>query len=207
MDIVGRKVLLFIGLAGCCISLIIEAAIVATYATPIPENPNTAALKMGVAALYAFSSPLIPDTKTLTSVRFLFVLFYSVGIDVAGIVFYSEIWPNHLRSKGITLVISTLALTSLIYLEVAPTAFALAILPVFLHVFDQLTLPQNNWLEILFGVHCTRWHWMFVGALGYPGNKGYSPGRDGSALPGRGRRIQRRHPRRQQYSPACHPRP
>lgn len=51
MDRVGRRVLMIVGVLGCCACLIIEAAIIATYASPIPAVPNTAALKMGVAAL------------------------------------------------------------------------------------------------------------------------------------------------------------
>ena len=76
MDWTGRKPLLFAGVAGCCICLILEAAMVASFAE---EGTNKAGLRMGVAAAY------------------LFLLIYSIGIDVAGVVFYSELFPNHLR--------------------------------------------------------------------------------------------------------------
>lgn len=76
MDWTGRKPLLFAGVAGCCICLILEAAMVASFAE---EATNQAGLRMGVAAAY------------------LFLLIYSIGIDVAGVVFYSELFPNHLR--------------------------------------------------------------------------------------------------------------
>jgi hypothetical protein len=46
MDRVGRKPLMLLGVGGCCVCLIIEAAIVATYAE---EATNKAALAAGVA--------------------------------------------------------------------------------------------------------------------------------------------------------------
>jgi MFS family permease len=46
MDKVGRKPLMLFGVGGCCVCLIIEAAIVATYAE---EATNKAALAAGVA--------------------------------------------------------------------------------------------------------------------------------------------------------------
>jgi len=106
MDRVGRRVLMLTGIFGCCACLIVEAAIIATFATPIPAVPNTAALKAGVAAFYVF------------------LLFYGCGIDVAGVVFYSEIFPNHLRAKGVAMSIGVIALTDLVYLQVTATAFA-----------------------------------------------------------------------------------
>jgi len=106
MDRVGRKPLMIIGVAGCCACLIVEAAIVASFASPIPAVPNFAGLRAGVAAFYVF------------------LLFYGCGIDVAGVVFYSEVFPNHLRAKGVALAIATIALTDLVYLQSAATAFA-----------------------------------------------------------------------------------
>jgi hypothetical protein len=94
------------GVFGCCACLIIEAAIIATFASPIPENPNLPALRAGVAMFY------------------IFLLFYGCGIDVAGVVFYSEIFPNHLRAKGVAMSIAAVALTDLVYLQVTATAFA-----------------------------------------------------------------------------------
>jgi hypothetical protein len=66
-------------LAGCCVFLCIEAAMVAEYAE---AGTNKAGLAMGVAAFY------------------LFLAVYSVGIDVAGVTFYSELFPNNMRAKG-----------------------------------------------------------------------------------------------------------
>lgn len=89
---------------GCCLALILEAAMVATYAET--DSGNVAGLRMGVAAAY------------------IFLAFYSVGVDVAGVVFYSELFPNHIRAKGLSLSIAVIALTDLVYLQATATAFA-----------------------------------------------------------------------------------
>ncbi|KAF2656472.1 MFS general substrate transporter [Lophiostoma macrostomum CBS 122681] len=103
MDRVGRKPLLLFGVMGCGICLAIEAAIVAQYAA---AGTNKAALAAGVAMFY------------------LFLAVYSVGVDVAGVVFYSELFPNHIRAKGVCLSMATIALTDLVYLQATTTAFA-----------------------------------------------------------------------------------
>lgn len=100
MDITGRRPLLMLGLGGCCVSLILEAAMVASFAA---AGTNLAGLRMGVAAAY------------------LFLLLYSVGIDVCGVVFYSELFPNQIRAKGIALSVCVIALTDLVYLQVTAT--------------------------------------------------------------------------------------
>lgn len=89
------------GLAGCCVCLIIFTAIVAVYAT---EGTNKAATSAGVAMLY------------------IFLAWYSIGLDSAGTVFYAELFPNHTRSKGLPLAVATIALTDLIWLQAAQTA-------------------------------------------------------------------------------------
>jgi len=100
MDKVGRKPLIIIGMIGCIVCLSIEAAIVAVYAE---AGTNKAALKMGVATTY------------------IFLLFQTYSFDSAGIVFFSEIYPNHLRAQGLAIGIATVSLTNLVYLEVAET--------------------------------------------------------------------------------------
>jgi len=97
IDWVGRKPLMLIGLTGCCVTLILEAAMVASFAE---AGTNHAGLKMGVAAIY------------------IFLLFYTVSFDSAGLVFFSEVFPNHLRAQGLAVVISFIALVDLIYIEV-----------------------------------------------------------------------------------------
>jgi len=103
VDKVGRRPLMLAGLIGCCTFVCIETAMVASFVDG-PKNP--AGLKMGVAALFCF------------------IFCYAIGVDVAGIVFYGEIFPNHIRAKGLTLAVSSRTLADLIYLESATSAFA-----------------------------------------------------------------------------------
>ncbi|RVX73980.1 hypothetical protein B0A52_02870 [Exophiala mesophila] len=103
LDWIGRKPLLTVGLAGCCVCLIIEAAVVSLYAQ---EGTNGAGLRAGVAATY------------------LFIFVYGLGVDVAGVVLYSEVFPNHMRARGMSLVVALFGVTNVLYLQVAPTAFA-----------------------------------------------------------------------------------
>lgn len=100
MDIFGRKPLVVAGMAGCCVCLVIEAAMVAAYAG---EGTNKAGLEMGVAATY------------------IFILFQTFSFDSAGLVMLGEIFPNHSRARGLALVIAVVALTDLVYLEVTDT--------------------------------------------------------------------------------------
>ncbi|KAF2492557.1 MFS general substrate transporter [Lophium mytilinum] len=103
MDRIGRRPLMIFGVAACCVTLIIEAAMVANFAA---AGTNKAGLGVGVAAFYCF------------------LAVYSVGIDVAGVVFYGELFPNHIRAKGVCLSVATIALTDLVYLQATATAFA-----------------------------------------------------------------------------------
>ena len=85
--------------------MIIEAAMVAAFATGPNSGHNRVGLAFGVVAFYAF------------------LAVYGLGIDVCGVVWYSEVFPNHIRAKGICLSIATIALTDLVYLQATATAF------------------------------------------------------------------------------------
>lgn len=102
LDRLGRRPLLLFGLGGCLVFISIETAMMALYTG---ENHNVNGTHMGVAALYCF------------------IFCYAIGVDVAGIVFYGEIFPNHIRAKGFSMAVGTKALTDLVYLEAASTAF------------------------------------------------------------------------------------
>jgi len=103
MDRFGRRPLMIGGIIGCMLCLCVEAAMVALYAG---AGTNKAGLGVAVAAFYVF------------------LIIYSFGIDVCGVVFYSELFPNHIRAKGVAMAIMSLALTDLIYLQATATAFA-----------------------------------------------------------------------------------
>lgn len=87
-------------------AVIIEAAMVGAFATGPNAGENRVGLAFGVVAFYAF------------------LAVYGIGIDVCGVVWYSEVFPNHIRAKGICLSIATIALTDLVYLQATATAFA-----------------------------------------------------------------------------------
>lgn len=100
-DIVGRRPVILVGIAGCCFWLIVEACAV-KYFRPDREDLG----QLGVAALYLFNA------------------FYNPSMDDAANIYYAEVFPNHIRSKGVALTNLVLALTDLVYLQVTPYAFA-----------------------------------------------------------------------------------
>jgi MFS family permease len=101
VDRFGRKPFMFVGYVGCLASLVILVAMVAVYA---PSGTNKVGLGFGVTALY------------------LIVIFYCLGVEAVGSVFYSEIFPNNIRAKGVSFTVFVNSLTNLVYLEAAPTA-------------------------------------------------------------------------------------
>lgn len=103
IDRFGRRILLLIGLGGCIVCLCVESAIVAQYAE---AGTNKIGLGFGVAALYTF------------------LFFYAVGLDAAGFVLLSEIFPNFIRAKGYALAVSSSSLADIIFLQVTPQGFA-----------------------------------------------------------------------------------
>ena len=139
LDRVGRKPLAMTAFAGTCTWLIVEAAMVAKFAE---SGTNVAGLRMAVAATY------------------LFLAFYAVGIDVVSIVLYPELFPNHMRSKGMAVCIAVNALADLVYLEVTATAFATIGWKVYLErILIHGALTCANYVRK--GLHrfdCRRWH-------------------------------------------------
>ncbi|KAJ5080813.1 general substrate transporter [Penicillium angulare] len=102
VDRIGRKTSLVIGISGCGVSLIFEAALSATYV----GTTNHAGLSAGVFFL------------------FLFISFYGCFVDAATYVYCSEIFPTHIRSRGMSWSLAILFLSTVAYLIPAPTAFA-----------------------------------------------------------------------------------
>ncbi|CRG88849.1 hypothetical protein PISL3812_05884 [Talaromyces islandicus] len=102
MDRVGRVKLLTIGISGCLVSLIFEAALSARYI----GTENSSGLSAGVFFL------------------FLFISFYGCCIDATTYVYCTEIFPTHIRSRGMAWSLAILFATTIAYLIPAPTAFA-----------------------------------------------------------------------------------
>jgi len=85
----------------CVACLIVEAALVAEF---VPSN-NTTALRAAVAML------------------FVYVVFYSLCLDGTQFSYLGEIFPTHLRAKGVCLGVSMISFMNIIWLQSAPTAF------------------------------------------------------------------------------------
>ncbi|CAL5868383.1 uncharacterized protein PFLUO_LOCUS2608 [Penicillium psychrofluorescens] len=102
VDRLGRVKLFLIGFSGCLVSLIFETVMVARYT----GSTNEAGLRAGVFFL------------------FLYITFYGCCVDAITYVYCSEIFPSHIRARGVAFSLAVLFLTAMVYLEAAPTAFA-----------------------------------------------------------------------------------
>ena len=101
IDRMPRNILIGIGLAGCLVALICETALSATFVGTTNQN----GLRSAVAML------------------FVYVTFYSMFLEGPCFFYAGEIFPTHLRARGMTLGMVSLCLASIIWLQAAPTAF------------------------------------------------------------------------------------
>lgn len=90
-----------VGILGAQMTLIIEAALVANF---VPSD-NTAALQAAVAMFFVYQ------------------IFYGAMLDGTQFSYLGEIFPTHLRAKGICLGVAMISLMNIIWLQSAPTAF------------------------------------------------------------------------------------
>ncbi|EXJ93636.1 hypothetical protein A1O1_02028 [Capronia coronata CBS 617.96] len=102
LDKLGRVRSMVIGYVGCIVFVIIEAAIVAEYG----GTTNKAALSAGVAMLFGF------------------ITFYGGFVDTTIYVYCSEIFPTHVRAKGMGWSIAVFFLGNLPFLESSTTGYA-----------------------------------------------------------------------------------
>jgi hypothetical protein len=94
-----------LGVFGCMVVLSIEAAIIAHTPTFI-ANGNMNALRAGVAFLFLIE---VPYDFCLNGMQFIYI---------------SELWPMHLRAKGMSLGVAMISFMNIIWLQSAPQAFA-----------------------------------------------------------------------------------
>jgi hypothetical protein len=102
VDRLPRPAIIAGGIAGCMVMLILEAALVASFA----GSSNTAGLKAAVAMIY------------------IYVVFYECALDGTQFVYLGEMFPSHLRAKGMSLGVAGICIMNVLWLQVAPTAFA-----------------------------------------------------------------------------------
>lgn len=110
---------LVFGLIGCLVCLCCESALIAVYV----GSSNTGGLKAAVFFLFFYIclygiSYIHLDFQSLTRDS------YGGCIDANTYVYCSEIFPTHIRPRGMALSMVTLYLTSTPFLQGAPTAFA-----------------------------------------------------------------------------------
>lgn len=108
VDLVPRPKLIACGIFGCMMILIIEATLVAVYAAngKSLQNSNPAALKAVVAMIYIYA---VIFELCLNGVQWAYV---------------AELFPTHLRAKGLAFGVSGVCLMNIIWLPAAPTGFA-----------------------------------------------------------------------------------
>jgi len=118
VDVFPRPKYMAFGVAGCMISLACEAAIIANF---VPST-NFVALRAGVAMLFVFEVfyAIFLDGKSYILEPFLTLLMPFAGTQFA---YIGEIFPTHIRAKGICLGVSMISLANIVWLQSAPTAF------------------------------------------------------------------------------------
>ncbi|KAF2654662.1 general substrate transporter [Lophiostoma macrostomum CBS 122681] len=103
IDLFPRNVLVALGTAMVTSCLAVEAALVANF--PIGSNQNNDALRAAAA------------------MTFCYIAFAQLFLDGTQYVYYAELFPNHLRAKGMTIGMAAISLMNVMWLQVAPTAF------------------------------------------------------------------------------------
>jgi MFS family permease len=99
-----RNKTMSLGVLGCMIVLSVEAGIIANVSKFIAEN-NINGLRAGVAFLFLIEVP------------------YDFGLNGMQFIYISEVWPMHLRAKGMSLGVAMISLMNIIWLQSAPSAF------------------------------------------------------------------------------------
>jgi hypothetical protein len=99
-----RNKFLAIGVLGCMIDLSVEAGIIANVSKFVADG-NSTGLRAGVAFLFLIE---VPYDFFLNGMQFIYI---------------SELWPMHLRAKGMSLGVAMISLMNIVWLQSAPTAF------------------------------------------------------------------------------------
>lgn len=105
VDLFPRNKYISVGILGCMVTLIIEAALVANF---VPSN-NQAALQAAVAMFFLFQIPygLCLDGKCPDSIPTLLILCTHTRLGTQ-FAYLGELFPTHLRAKGVSLGVATI---------------------------------------------------------------------------------------------------
>ncbi|KAK5100049.1 hypothetical protein LTR70_008011 [Exophiala xenobiotica] len=101
VDKLGRTRMLMFGFGGCVLALVGECITVSIF-------QNTGNTGMAGAAVFFL---------------FLHIVFFSSSIDATSYIYASEIFPTPVRAKGLSVSISGLFMSTIIFLQCAPAAF------------------------------------------------------------------------------------
>jgi hypothetical protein len=127
VDLFPRQKYMGFGVLGCMATLIIEAALVANF---VPSK-NEAALQAAVAMFYIFQ---IFYGFCLDGKADSMAIDHANGSSGTQFSYLGELFPTHLRAKGVCLGVAMISLMNIIWLQSAPTAFQLVNVPIGLQV-------------------------------------------------------------------------
>jgi MFS family permease len=130
IDRVARNKLLAIGVGGCAACLAVVCGLVGKFTSKEAlQAPNTAALQATVAFIYLlncfYQLGLGKSTRLLNMVP-LFQEMWLLTLTITdGVQFCSlgEIFPTHLRAKGVVIGVATITAINIVWLQTAPIAF------------------------------------------------------------------------------------
>ncbi|KAL6231990.1 general substrate transporter [Aspergillus navahoensis] len=124
----GTQSLLF--LAGTYLAAIAGNLISLTYVDRVPRNIIMSVGVLATTTVLAVETALVATADGRESylsgaAAFIFLFLFVFNLFLEGPTWYyvSEIFPTHIRAKGMTINIISLSCTNLLWLEVSPTAF------------------------------------------------------------------------------------
>jgi hypothetical protein len=120
VDLFPRNKFMAVGVLGSQATLIVEAALVANF---VPST-NEAALQAAVAMFFVFQVfyGIMNDGEVFCALlsKRTFLMYVTIGTQFS---YLGEIFPTHLRAKGVSLGVAMISFMNVIWLQAAPTAF------------------------------------------------------------------------------------
>lgn len=120
-------------LAGLYLAAIAGNLISLTYVDRVPRNRILATGVLAVTVILSIETALVSKflgtanhagLSAAAAFLFLFLCFFNLFLEAISWYYASEIFPTHLRAKGMTIGVIGFCLVDILWLELAPTAFA-----------------------------------------------------------------------------------